>query len=159
MTNQQTPQPDEVLRLLREQNKLQQQLIEAQQQIIALQKRLDDMTPKNVPDEEVHWHIKSGGIGSNEAAKSSDLSLVREFRDWNVDFAKKYIKPYVNPKIYAECLHQMTRDLAEHIAELETEQQEKRQPPKPMITKPKVTKADNTSEAKPPKLIQLALMQ
>lgn len=99
---------------------LQQQLIEAQQEIINLQKRLSEMTPKTPPDKEAFWHIASGGIMSDEAATSDDPALVQRFKNWNVNFAAQYIKPYVDPKVYSECLNQMTRGLPNHIAELET---------------------------------------
>lgn len=99
----------------------QQQLVEAQQKIIALQQQVLDMSPKNVPDEEVMWHIHSKGILSSQAANSDNLDEVRRFRDWNVKFAKKHIKPYVNPTVYSECLNQMTRGLAERIGDLTSE--------------------------------------
>lgn len=99
---------------------LQQELIEAQQKVIALQQRIDGMTPKNAPDEEILWHIASDGIMSKEAAQSSDVKVVKKFLKFNQDMAKKHIKPYVNPKVYMECLQQMTRGLPERIAELES---------------------------------------
>jgi hypothetical protein len=104
---------------------LQQQLIETQQQVIALQQRIDQMTPKNAPDEEILWHIASGGIMSKEAALSEDVRVVKKFLKWNQDMAKKNIKPYVNPKVYMECLQQMTRGLPERVALLETRHQMK----------------------------------
>ena len=100
---------------------LQEELLEAKREIIELQKRIDEMTPKNTPDEDIFWHI-SGGMPSSAAASSDDLATVKRFRDWNTQFAKRHIKPYVNPKVYGECLNQMTRGLAEQIAKLETEQ-------------------------------------
>ncbi|NDJ62278.1 MAG: hypothetical protein GYB67_14215 [Chloroflexi bacterium] len=99
---------------------MQQQLINSQQQVIELQRRIDAMTPKNAPDEELLWHLASGGIMSSEAANSLDPALVRKFQDWLVHFAEKHIKPYVNQKVYMECLSQMTRGLPERIAKLET---------------------------------------
>lgn len=98
----------------------QQQLIEAQQKIIELQEQIEALTPKNPADETVFWHIKSEGVLSTEAAKSDDVELVRRFRDWNLKLAKDHIRPYVSPKVYSEAVNQMTRGLAEHIAELET---------------------------------------
>ncbi len=56
---------------------------------------------------------------SNDAANSCDPAVLRKFRQWNVDFARKNIKPYVNPKVYGETVNQMTRGLNERIAELE----------------------------------------
>jgi len=102
------------------QTMLQQQLIEAQQTIIELQQRVDDMSPKPVIEKDEFWHILSGGILSEDAAKSDDLKVVRAFKDWNVEFAQKHIKPYVNPQAYNEALNQMTRGLPTRIAELET---------------------------------------
>jgi hypothetical protein len=106
---------------------LQQQLIETQQKLIAtqkqvikLQKRIDKLTPKNLKDEDIFWHIASGGIMSDEAANSSDITMLRGFESWLNNFAKKYIKPYVNPKVYSECVNQMTRGLPTRIADLQT---------------------------------------
>jgi hypothetical protein len=101
------------------QSALQQELIEAQQQIIELQKKIDKLTPKNPSDKQTYWHISSGML-SDEAANSDDIVTVRKFQKWNINFAKKYIKPYVSPKVFAECLNQMTRGLPERIGELET---------------------------------------
>jgi hypothetical protein len=101
---------------------LQQQLVESQRKIIELQQRIDEMMPKNAPDQEISWHIASNGIMSEEAASSEDIATVRKFKDWNVGFAQKHIKPYVNPQVYGECLNQMTRGLSTRIAELETRQ-------------------------------------
>lgn len=98
----------------------QRQLVEAQQKIIALQQQVIDMTPKNAPDEDIKWHIYSRGVMSSEAANSDDLEQVQRFSEWITDFAKKHIKPYVNPAVYGECHNQMTRGLAERLAELTT---------------------------------------
>jgi hypothetical protein len=107
---------------------LQQQLIEtqkelmkAQKQIITLQKKLDKRTPKTPKDTDIFWHVVSDGLLSMEAANSDDLVTLKQFYDWNVNFAKKHIRPYVNPKVYGECLNQMTRGLADRISSLETE--------------------------------------
>lgn len=104
---------------------LQQQLIEAQselasaqKQVIALQKKIDKMTPKNIPDAEIFWYMASG-MYSNDAAQSDDPAVVKRLLDWNTAFAKKHIKPYVNPKVFGECLNQMTRGLTERLSELE----------------------------------------
>lgn len=99
----------------------QQKLIAAQEQIIALQKRLDAKAPKKPKsDKAAHWHIASGGVTSTEAANSKDLILLRKFVKWNEVFAGKYIKPYVDPTVYNECVIQMTRGLPEKIAALES---------------------------------------
>jgi hypothetical protein len=46
--------------------------------------------------------------------------MLRRFRDWNGKFAQQFIKPYVNAKVYGECLNQMTRGLSERIAKQDT---------------------------------------
>lgn len=107
-----------LLSWLLERMTLQQQLIEAMETVIVLQKRIDNISPKDVPDEEVFWHLASG-IMSKEAAQSDDLKTVRKFLNWNLSFAKKHIKPYVNAKVYIECSNQMTRGLVERVSELE----------------------------------------
>lgn len=98
----------------------QQQLVESQKQVVALQKKLDRKKPKTPKDEDVFWHIASGGMLSTEAANSQDLITVRKFQEWNIKFAEKYIKPYVDPKVYSECVTQMTRGLPERAASLQT---------------------------------------
>jgi hypothetical protein len=114
--------PEAIVAWLFYQTMLQQQIIELQQKVIELQQRIDKMTPPTPPDEEVFWHISSG-LMSDEAANSDSAKVVRRFRKWNIDFANKHIKPYVNPKVYSECLNQMTRGLSERITELEAEQE------------------------------------
>ena len=121
--------PEALIAYLFIQTTLQQQVIDLQAQVIALQERIDKMTPKNPSDEEVLWHVASGGLMSNDAAQSDSIATVRRFRTWNINFAKKHIKPYVNPKVYAECVNQMTRGLSERIAELETEHELKENVP------------------------------
>lgn len=133
-----------VLSMYASQMALQQQLVEAQQKIIALQQQVLDMTPKNAPDDELHWHIHSKGILSSEAANSDDLELVQRFSDWIDTFARKYIKPYVNPTVYGECHNQMNRGLAQRLAELTTKRDMQKiqamlNPPKPKkTTKPDI---------------------
>ncbi|MEP7290063.1 MAG: hypothetical protein ABI947_30310 [Chloroflexota bacterium] len=99
----------------------QQDLLKAQKQIISLQKQLNKQTPKNPRDKDIFWHLASDGLLSTEAANSGDLITLKQFYEWNVNFAKKYIRPYVNPKVYGECLNQMTRGLAARISALETQ--------------------------------------
>jgi len=99
---------------------MQQQVIDMQQKVIALQQQIDEMRPKAVSEQDVFWHLTSNGVMSEDAAKSDDIHLVKKFQQWNVDFAKKHIKPYVNPQVYGEALNQMTRGLPTRIAELET---------------------------------------
>jgi cell division protein FtsL len=109
--------------ILFQQMSLQQQLIETQQKVVELQARIDSLTPKNPPQEKAIWHLASGGKLSIDSAKSNNLREVKEFRDWNVRFAEQYIKPYVSPTVFSECVNQMTRGLPERIAELETKRE------------------------------------
>lgn len=146
--------PEALFALLFYQTMLQQQLIEAQQKIIELQKRLDDLTPKNVPDEDVFWHIASGGVMSEEAATSEDLALVLKFKKWNETFAEKHIKPYVNPLVYGECLNQMTRGLNARITELET----KGRKPKESKTEKRILSLEKRAKENAVKEGQLALI-
>ncbi len=133
----------------------QQQLIEAQQEIIRLQQRIDDLTPKTPPDTEALWHLASGGIMSEEAANSNDLELVRRFLNWNVRFATLYVKPHVDPKVFAECLNQMTRGLSSRIAVLEVanHQVSKLEAPK----KTAQSKADKPSRKRLKNIVQIPL--
>lgn len=103
--------------MLLKQMALQMQVIELQQQVIELQQRIDEMTPKAVPSDAL-WHIKTG-TQSPDVSKITDLALLEKFRDWNYEFGERHIKPYVNPKAYMECLHQMTRGIPLRIAELQ----------------------------------------
>ncbi len=132
---------------------LQQQIIDLQRQVIELQQRIEKMTPANPPDEEVFWHVSSDGMLSDEAANSDDLATVRRFQKWNIEFAKKHIKPYVNSKVYGECLNQMTRGLPERIAKLETDKQTNTKP----TTLKLVSSKKTVKQAENPK--QLVLMQ
>lgn len=78
------------------------------------------MTPKEPKDKDVIWHLHSEGLTSMEAANSKDLDTLRYFQNWIIAFANKHIKPYVHPKVYSECLNQMTRGLPERIAKQQT---------------------------------------
>jgi len=104
---------------------MQQQVIAMQQKVIVLQQQIDDMRPKAISEQEEFWHLVSKGIMSEEAANSDDLRLVRKFYDWNMAFANKHIKPYVNPQVYSETVNQMTRGLPKRMAELETKSQKR----------------------------------
>ena len=108
---------------------LQQELIEAQRQLAAaqrevlrLERALKKKSPKNPPDKQTFWHLASG-MFSTEAANSDDLKTVEQFSQWLELFARKNIKPYVNPKVYGECLNQMRRGIPERLAELETREE------------------------------------
>ncbi len=148
--------PEALIAFLFYQSMLQEQLIEAQQKIIELQQRIDEMTPKTPTDEDVFWHLTSSGVPSHEAATSNDLELVRKFKDWNITFAEKHIKPFVNPKVYNETLNQMTRGLAIHIAELQNKRDRETTPksgnrilPLEDHTRPKGSKAKQAIAAVP----------
>lgn len=129
---------------------LQAQLLEAQQKVIELQARIDEMTPPNPPDDEVYWHISSGML-STEAANSNNIVTLKKFRQWNINFANRNILPYVSPKVYGECLNQMTRGLSEKIATLETKADSV------TITEPKSIVTNTSSQT--PKQMSLALVQ
>lgn len=101
----------------------QQELMKSQKRVISLHKKLEKKVPLNPRDENAFWHIASGGMMSFEAANSKDLATVRKFEEWNIQFAEKYIKPYVSPKVFSECVNQMTRGLPERIATLETQEE------------------------------------
>jgi hypothetical protein len=108
-----------LINLLLQQMVLMQKLSEAQEKIIHLQDYIADKTPETPADEDVFWHVYSKGIMSTEAAESSDVALLRRFLAWNLNFAEKYLQPYVDPLVYSEAVNQMTRGLPERIAELE----------------------------------------
>lgn len=125
---------------------LQAALIEMQQEVIRLQNKLDKMKPDTPLDEEVFWHVASGGGLSTEAANSKNVDEVQKFLDWNLGLAKKYVKPHVNPKVYGEVVNQMTRGLPERIAELKTRSE---------INQAKANKKSESGD----RIIQLALIQ
>ena len=134
---------------LLKQNQLQDELIQAQKTIIELQAKIQEMTPSTPPNES-YWHILSEGVLSEEAANSSDLELVYEFYKWNIEFASKYVKPYVNPKVFGEVLNQMTRGLPNRIAELRTYQQLSQEPASEIaLVKAKVEQEQRVDEKKP----------
>ncbi len=115
--------------ILLQQLAMQQQLIETQQKLIevqkqnaALERKINSLTPKTPKDASVFWHLNSDGVSSEEAARSNDLITVTQFYEWVRNFGKKYIRPYVNPKVYTECMNQMTRGLAHHMTVLEVTQ-------------------------------------
>lgn len=116
---QQSALQQEITNLQQQVIDLQQQVITLQQQVIDLQQKVSEKKPEPVSDEAIFWHRTSEGIGSYEASQSDDVALLRRFRQWNVDFATRHIKPYVNPKVFGECLNQMTRGLNERIRDLE----------------------------------------
>ncbi len=133
-----------LMRIFLYQMTLQAQLLEAQQEIIDLQKQLLALKPDTPDDKEVFWHVKSNGQLSIDAAESDRLEVVQAFLDWNISLANEHVKPYVNPKVYGEVLNQMTRGLPEKISDLKTEKEIK-----------DFTSSSNNGE----RIIQLALLQ
>lgn len=119
-----------IMTMLLQQIACQQQLIEAQQQIIEsqrenakIQRKLDKMKPSTPKDKDIFWHLVSDGLSSHEAATCDDLITVLQFDEWINKFGAKHIKPYVNPKVYNECLNQMSRGLPQRIAQLRTQKE------------------------------------
>lgn len=112
--------PEALIGLLFAYTVMQEEMINSQKKVIELQQRIDSITPKPIVEKDEFWHIASGGVLSEEAAKSEDLAIVKKFKDWNVSFAQKNLKPYLNPQVYSETLNQMTRGLPARIAELES---------------------------------------
>lgn len=137
------------------QTMLQEKLIEAQQKIIELQDRIDNMSPKAISEKDEFWHLISGGVMSEEAANSDNVVLVKKFKDWNISFAEKNIKPYVNPQVYNETLNQMTRGLGTRIAQLETKKMIDKRPK----SSSSVLKLDEESDAKDKGKNRLAAVQ
>ncbi len=100
-------------------NTTEQQLLEAQQEIIRLQRELLTLKAPQ-PDDDVHWHLTSGGELAEAILAGDDLEKLQKLRDWVFSFGKKYIKPYVHPEAYAEVIAHMMRGIPERLAELET---------------------------------------
>ncbi len=98
----------------------QRQIIELQKQNAALQRKIAKANPKVPKDKDVFWYMVSDGISSEDAASSNDIVTVEQFNDWLTKFGQKHVKPYVNSKVFGECMNQMKRGLARHLAELET---------------------------------------
>lgn len=106
--------------LLISENQQQKAFIEMQREIIRLQQKVQELTPPQPNIEDVSFHLQTGTL-SEEAANSADLREVEGYLCWVMSFAAKYVKPYVNQRVYQEVTTHMTRGLAERIAELETE--------------------------------------
>ena len=134
-------------------NAAQCKLIETQQKVIELQEQVRAMTP-TLPDEDVQWHTYSGGLISEESAKSKDPEMVREFYNWILAFGKKYVQPFVSPKVYMEVMNQMTRGLTGRLAEIETVE-------KLGITAEELetAKKEATTSEKEVPLVQVSLLQ
>lgn len=108
---------DELVKLLQEKTALQQQLIEAQQEIIRLHEKVEQMTPPTPPDD-ANFH-RIHGMTSEEAFNSNKLENLQALYDWCFDFGNTYIKPYVHLRTFAELMAHMTRGLNRKIAILE----------------------------------------
>lgn len=102
------------------QEELIQQLVNAQQEIIRLNQRIEALLPKQ-PDNDVHWHQVSGGLLSDDVLASNDVEKVKALYDWMLQFGTKYIKPYVQLEAYAELMSHMTQRVIRRLAELEAE--------------------------------------
>jgi len=109
---------DSLLEMLQQQNDLQRQLIEAQNEVIRLYRKMESLTPPK-PETDVHWHQVSGGILSDDVLASDNLEQMRALQNWMMGFGEKYIKPYIHPEVYGEMLSHMTRGLSGRLAELE----------------------------------------
>jgi hypothetical protein len=98
-----------------EKTKLQELLIETQQENIALRKQIEKMTPP-VPGDDVHWNKISGGLTAQEALVSENLDTLRKLQNWIFDFGEKYVKPYVHQKTYSEMIAHMMNNLPRKLA-------------------------------------------
>lgn len=112
-----------LLKWMRTQLAMQVEMVRLQEEVIALQKRIDEMTPKMVDSKDVLWHVATG-TQAKDAAASEDPAVVERLLKWNEAFAVKHIKPYVNPKVFMECLHQMTRGLPERVVHLKEKREQ-----------------------------------
>lgn len=101
-----------------QQNALQKQLLECQQEIIQLQKKLQAIAPAK-PDTDVHWNKVSGGLTASDVIEANDLEKLQALNEWIFTFGEKYIKPYVHVEAYAEVIAHMSRDIPRRMAELE----------------------------------------
>lgn len=138
-----------MLGMLLAQNEQQQQLIEAQQEIIRLQKQLLEKTP-TTPDEDVRWHQVSG-VFAEDAAASDNLEMLQALHDWILAFGKKYVQPYVHWTVYSEIIVHMTRGLSAQMAHLELEDEDKQHTEQQQTTKtvefPKKPSPENSLQA------------
>lgn len=107
--------------LLIAQNEKSAELVEAQRKIIELQQKVQDMTPPQPTDMEVHYHMQTG-VFAEDAAESESIAVVEAYQRWVMAFAVKFIKPYVNQKVFQEVTTHMTRGLITHISDLERQQ-------------------------------------
>lgn len=107
--------------LLISQSQQQQTIIEAQKQIIQLQQKIQAMTPPQPEFEEVSFHMQKG-MGEEEAAESDSIAVLEDYIKWIQDFTRKYVRPYVNQRVYQEVSGHMMRGLIERISELEYQQ-------------------------------------
>jgi hypothetical protein len=101
---------------LAQQIRLQQYLIDAQNEIITLRKKLEAFTPDN-PGDDVYWNVVSGGLTSEDVLAEGDAAKLKRLYEWIFTFGEKYVKPYVHQKTYAEIIAHMTRGLARRMAE------------------------------------------
>lgn len=112
--------------LLINQNQQMQVLIDAQQEIIKLQKQIQAMTPPQPEPEEIFFHMQGEHIGPHEAATSDDIKKVLAYQEWVFKFTREYVRPYVNQRVYQEVSGHMLRGIAEQLGKLDTLEHEKK---------------------------------
>lgn len=112
--------------LLVSRNQQLEELIAAQQQIIELQKQVQALTPPQPEPEEAFFHLQGDRIGAQEAATSDNLKTVLAYRQWVFDFTRKYVRPYVNQRVYQEVSVHMLRGVAEQLGALDTQTHKKK---------------------------------
>jgi hypothetical protein len=121
MPSKETPEK-EFSQLLIQQNEWQQKLIESQKEIIALHKKIEQLTPP-APDDDINWNKVSGGKTSSEVLETGDFDDLRALSQWILKFGEKYIKPYVHFRAYTEMMAHMSRGISQRMAELETQKE------------------------------------
>lgn len=151
MSDSQTPQAGDLTGFLLQQNKLQQHLIDAQQQIIELYQRLEERIPAE-PKDDVSFHlIAREGMSSEDVFAGDNLEDLRQLREWIFQFGEKYVKPYVHLRVYGEIVGHMSRGLAQKLAELEVQHELGLFPPEPPAAKKATKKIEPRSKPLYPK--------
>jgi hypothetical protein len=107
--------------LLMNETRNHQEVIEMQKQIIQLQQKIQEMTPPQPEMEEVSFHMQKGMM-EDEAANSDSIAVLEDYIQWVLDFTRKYVRPYVNQRVYQEVSGHMMRGLSDRITELEYRQ-------------------------------------
>jgi len=99
---------------------LQQELLESQKEIIKLKDELTEKLPKE-PEKNMRWHISSG-MTSEDVMNSDDKRIIEAYKNWIVEFAKKYLKPYVHRDVYSEATSPMLRGIPTRLARMDTDE-------------------------------------